>query len=57
MNVEFEGAEKLMARLDKMSDEAALKKALRRQLYLLKEARERKRQKILVHFAAQSQVK
>lgn len=28
MNVEFEGAEKLMARLDKMSDEAALKKSL-----------------------------
>ena len=28
MNVEFEGAEKLMARLDKMSDEAALKKRL-----------------------------
>ena len=28
MNVEFEGAEKLIARLDKMSDEAALKKSL-----------------------------
>ena len=28
MNVEFEGAEKLMARLNKMSDEAALKKSL-----------------------------
>ena len=28
MNVEFEGAEKLMARLDKMSDEAELKKSL-----------------------------
>ena len=28
MNVEFEGAEKLMARLDKMSNEAALKKSL-----------------------------
>lgn len=28
MNVEFEGAEKLMARLDKMSDEATLKKSL-----------------------------
>ena len=28
MNVEFEGAEKLMARFDKMSDEAALKKSL-----------------------------
>ena len=28
MNVEFEGAEKLIARLDKMSDEAALKKNL-----------------------------
>ena len=28
MNVELEGAEKLMARLDKMSDEAALKKSL-----------------------------
>ena len=28
MNVEFEGAEKLMARLDKMSDEAALRKNL-----------------------------
>nr|DAW96689.1 MAG TPA: putative tail component [Bacteriophage sp.] len=28
MNVEFEGAEKLIARLDKMSDEAAHKKSL-----------------------------
>ena len=28
MNVEFEGAEKLIARLDKMSDEVALKKSL-----------------------------
>ena len=28
MNVEFEGAEKLMARLDKRSDEVALKKSL-----------------------------
>lgn len=28
MNVEFEGAEKLIARLDKMSDEAALRKNL-----------------------------
>lgn len=28
MNIEFEGAEKLIARLDKMSDEAALKKNL-----------------------------
>ena len=28
MNVEFEGAEKLMARLDKMSNEAELKKSL-----------------------------
>ena len=28
MNIEFEGAEKLIARLDKMSDEAALKKSL-----------------------------
>ena len=28
MNVEFEGAEKLMARLDKMTDEAALRKSL-----------------------------
>ena len=28
MNVEFEGAEKLMARLDKMSDEVTLKKSL-----------------------------
>ena len=28
MNVEFEGAEKLMARLDRMSNEAALKKSL-----------------------------
>ena len=28
MNVEFEGAEKLIARLEKMSDEAALKKSL-----------------------------
>ena len=28
MNVEFEGAEKLIVRLDKMSDEAALKKSL-----------------------------
>lgn len=57
MNVEFEGEEKLIARLNKMSDEAALKKALRRQLHLLKEARGRKRQKILARFAAQSQVK
>ena len=28
MNIEFEGAEKLIARLDKMSDEAALRKNL-----------------------------
>lgn len=28
MNIEFEGAEKLIARLDKMSDEAELKKSL-----------------------------
>lgn len=28
MNIEFEGAEKLMARLDKISDEAELKKSL-----------------------------
>lgn len=28
MNVEFEGAEKLIVRLDKMSDEAALRKSL-----------------------------
>ena len=28
MNIEFEGAEKLIARLDKMSDEVAFKKNL-----------------------------
>lgn len=42
MNVEFEGAEKLMARLDKMSDEAALKKSLETAALLVeKSAREK----------------
>lgn len=42
MNVEFEGEEKLMARLDKMSDEAALKKSLETAALLVeKSAREK----------------
>lgn len=42
MNVEFEGAEKLMARLDKMSDEAALKKSLETAVLLVeRSAREK----------------
>ena len=42
MNVEFEGAEKLIARLDKMSDEAALKKSLETAaLFVERSAREK----------------
>ena len=42
MNVEFEGAEKLIARLDKMSDEAALKKSLETAVLLVeRSAREK----------------
>ena len=45
MNVEFEGAEKLMARLDKMSDEAALKKSLETATLLVERSAKQKAQK------------
>ena len=45
MNVEFEGAEKLMARLDKMSDEAALKKSLETAALLVERSAKQKAQK------------
>lgn len=45
MNVEFEGAEKLIARLDKMSDEAALKKSLETAALLVERSAREKAQK------------
>lgn len=42
MNVEFEGAEKLMARLDKMSDEATLRKNLEKAALLVERSAKQK---------------
>ena len=42
MNIEFEGAEKLMARLDKMSDEAELKKSLETAALLVEKSAKQK---------------
>lgn len=42
MNIEFEGAEKLIARLDKMSDEVALKKNLETAALLVEKSAKQK---------------